>query len=242
MARKSGCPFSVADYSISIMNNVTNEKVPVKGLSSMSVDIDSETDDGKTGDAIWSENFIKSRSVSGSLEGKPIYDKTTGVRDPGQNLMHKAATNAGGCDNDQTLVIADAIGKAIKYDCVVTKESQSADEDGETISWDWEGVGEPNEIPYVQLTGVAYKDGSSSTTSATVTVGDTKSIVVAFTPENASNTRFAYSMDDESVAEVSAIDGANITIRGVATGTAKLTIKTMNNNKTAELSITVSAS
>lgn len=242
MSRKSGCPFNIRDYSVKIENKVTDEKVLVKGLSSMSVDIDSDTEDGKTGDAVWAEMFIKGRSVSGSLEGRPIYDKTTGARDAGQNLMHKAANNSGGCDNDQTLIVADAIGRAVKYDCVVTKESISADEDGENISWDWEGVGEPEEQDYVQLTGVGYKDGDSEATTATVKVGSTKSLVVAFTPENASNTRFAYSIADESKAVISAIDGANITIRGVSAGSTTLTVKTMNNNKTAELPITVSAS
>ena len=240
MARKSGCPFNIRDYSVKIENKVTDEEVLVKGLSSMSVDIDSDTDDGKTGDAVWAEMFIKGRSVSGSLEGRPICDKTTGTRDPGQSLMHKAATNAGGCDNDQTLIIADAIGKAVKYDCVITKESTSADDDGESVSWDWEGVGQPEEMEYVQVTGVSFKKGASPATTATVKVGETETVSVAFAPEKASNTRFAYSIDDESKAAVT-VDGTNIAIRGVAEGTATLTIKSMNNNKTATLAITVSA-
>lgn len=240
MARKSGCPFNIKDYSVKIENKVTDEEVLVKGMSSMKVDIDSETGDGKTGEAVWSEMFIKSRSVSGSLEGRPINDKTTGTRDPGQSLMHKAATNAGGCDNDQTLIIADAIGAVIKYDCVITKESTSADDEGETVSWDWKGVGQPEEVEYVQLTGVAFKKGDSSATTATVKVGATETITVDFTPATASNTRFSYSIADESKATVS-VDGANIAIRGVAEGSTTLTIKSMNNNKIATLAITVSA-
>lgn len=240
MARKSGCPFSIRDYSVKIENKVTDEEVLVKGLSSASVDIDSDTDDGKTGESTWAEAIIKGRSVSGSLEGRPIYDKTTGTRDPGQSLMHKAATNSGGCDNDQTLIIADAIGYAIKYDCVITKESTSVDEDGESISWDWEGVGQPEEQEYVQVTGVSYKKGASSATTLTVKVGETETVAVAFAPEKASNTRFAYSIADESKAAVT-VDGMNIAIRGIAEGSTTLTIKSMNNNKTAELAITVSA-
>ena len=236
MARKSGCPFTVRDYSIKIENKVTDEEVLVKGLSEMSVDVESETDDGKTGDAIWSEMFIKGRSVSGSISGRPIYDRTTGARDPGQNLMHKAATNAGGCDNDQTLIVADAIGRAVKYDCVITGESVSADEDGETISWDWEGVGEPEELDYVQATKVGFDQERLS-----VEVGKTKELKVQFTPENASNQRYSYSIGDESVAALNAIDGANISIRGVSAGDTTLTIKSMNNNLTATLNITVSA-
>ena len=236
MARKSGCPFTVRDYSIRIENKVTDEEVLVKGLSEMSVDVESESEDGKTGDAIWAEMFIKGRSVSGSISGRPIYDRTTGARDPGQNLMHKAATNAGGCDNDQTLIVADAIGRAVRYDCVITGESVSADEDGETISWDWEGVGEPEELDYVQATKVGFDQESLS-----VEVGKTKEVKVQFTPENASNQRYSYSIGDESVAALNAIDGANISIRGVSAGSTALTVKSMNNNLTATLSITVSA-
>ena len=237
MARKSGCPFTVRDYSIKIENKVTDEEVLVKGLSEMSVDVDSETDDGKTGDAIWSEMFIKGRSVSGSISGRPIYDRTTGARDAGQGLMHKAAMNAGGCDNDQTLIVADAIGRAVKYDCVITAESVSADEDGETISWDWEGVGEPEELDYVQATKVGFDAGES----LSVQVGKTQELKVLFTPENASNQRYSYSIGDESVAALNAIDGANISIRGVSAGSTTLTVKSMNNNLTATLNITVSA-
>lgn len=239
MSRKSGCPFTVRDYSIKIENKVTDEEVLVKGLSEMSVDVEADTDDGKTGEAVWSEMFIKGRSVSGSLSGRPIYDRTTGTRDPGQALMHKAAYNSGGCDNDQTLIVADAIGRAVKYDCVVTTESRSADEDGETISWDWEGVGQPEEIPYVQVTAVAFQDGESAATTASVSVGGTKELIVKFTPEDASNQRYSYSIADEGIATLNAIDGHNISLRGVSNGSTTLTIKTMNNNLTASLEITV---
>lgn len=240
MARKSGCPFNIKDYSVKIENKVTDEEIQVKGLSSMSVDVDSDTEDGKTADSTWAEMFITGRSVSGSLEGRPIYDKATGTRDPGQNLMHKAAYNDGGCDNDQTIIIADAVGRAVRYDCIITTESVSADEDGEEISWDWEGVGKPEELPYVQITSVGFTDGDKDATSATITVGNSKELKVSFTPENASNTRYAYSIEDESIAVMGAIDGPNISIRGVSAGSTKLTIKTMNNNKTADLAITVS--
>lgn len=240
MARKSGCPFNIKDYSVKIENKVTDEEIQVKGLSSMSVDVDSDTEDGKTADSTWAEMFITGRSVSGSLEGRPIYDKATGTRDPGQNLMHKAAYNDGGCDNDQTIIIADAVGRAVRYDCIITTESVSADEDGEEISWDWEGVGKPEELPYVQITSVGFTDEDEDATSATVTVGNSKELKVSFTPENASNTRYAYSIEDESIAVMGAIDGPNISIRGVSAGSTKLTIKTMNNNKTADLAITVS--
>ena len=239
MARKSGCPFSVRDYSIKIENKVTDEEILIKGLTDMSVDTDAETEDGKAGESMWAEKFIKSRSVSGSLSGRPIYDRATGARDPGQNLLHRAAMNDGGCDNDQTLIIADAIGHTVKYDCVVTNESRSANEDGEEISYDWEGVGKPEELEYVQVTGVSFKSDGAAATTASITAGSTKEITVTFEPEDASNQRYSYYIDDEAVCALAAIDGPNISLRGVSAGNTTLTVKTMNNAAMATLNITV---
>lgn len=241
MSRKSGCPFNIRNYQVDIKNLVTDEFVRVKGLDTMSVDVDSETDDGKAGDAFWSETYIQSRSASGSIGGRPIADRTTGTQDAGQLLMHKAAFNEGGCDNDQTLRIADAVGHAVEYDCVITKESRSSDEDGEEISWDWEGVGSPREIPYVQASGVAFKNTTTTITTLSVTAGATGEVAVEFTPTDASNQRYTYYIDNEAVATVAAVDGNDISIKGIAAGTATLSIKTMNNALTANLAITVTA-
>ena len=46
MSRKSGCPFNIRDYAVSIRNPVTEELVRVKGLDSMSVEAEAETGDG----------------------------------------------------------------------------------------------------------------------------------------------------------------------------------------------------
>lgn len=234
--RKSGCPFTVRDYSIKIENKVTEEAVAVKGLTEMSVDLGSETEDGRAGDAVWAEMFVKTRSVSGALTGRPINDRVTGLRDPGQALLHKAALSDGGCDADQTLIIADAIGRAMRYDCIVTGESRSADEDGETVSWDFEGVGAPEELDYVQATQIGFDQESLS-----VAVGQTQELKVQFTPADASNQRYSYSIADEGTATLNAIDGLNLSLRGVKQGSTQLTIRSMNNNLTAQLDITVTA-
>lgn len=133
------------------------------------------------------------------------------------------------------------IGKVVKYDCVVIKEGISADEDGEEISWDWEGVGKPEELTYVQAAKVAFKDGAVDATTITVPVGATKEITVGFTPEDASNQRYSYSFADEAIATLNAINGLNISLRGVSVGSTTLTIKSMNNNLVATLDITVGA-
>ena len=82
MSRKSGCPFNIRDYAVSIRNPVTEELVRVKGLDSMSVEAEAETGDGKAGDALWSEMFIKSRAVSGSLGGRPSRTGSPGCATP----------------------------------------------------------------------------------------------------------------------------------------------------------------
>ena len=237
MSRKSGCPFNIRDYAVSIRNPVTEELVRVKGLDSMSVEAEAETGDGKAGDALWSEMFIKSRAVSGSLGGRPIADRITGLRDPGQALMHRAAMVEGGCSNDQTIRVADAIGRAVEYDCVVVKESVEAGEDGEEIQWDWQGVGAPREIPYVQLTSVGFTEGAS----VNLTPGNDLAVNVSFVPADASNRRFSYYLADEAVAAVHSVEDGQIVLRGVSAGETTLTVRTMNNRLTATLTLRVAA-
>ena len=75
--------------------------------------------------------------------------------------------------------------------------------------------------------------------SLSVQVGQTQELKVEFTPEQASNQRYSYSIGDEAVAALNAIDGLNISIRGVSAGSTTLTVKSMNNNLTATLNISV---
>ena len=241
MSRISGCPFTVRDYSIEIKNQVTGQYTRIKGLNSMSVNTDAQTDDGSAADALWAERFIKGRNVSGSIEARPIADRVTGARDAGQAMMHRAAFSGGGCENDQTLRIADAVGRAVEYDCVVTKESRGADEDGETVTWDWEGVGAPRELAYVQTASVGFAQNGTAVTAVSAAAGADIGVDVVFTPSDASNRRYSYYMADETVARVAAIDGNHIGIRFVAPGSTVLTVKTMNNARIAELTVAVTA-
>ena len=241
MSRKGGCPFIIRDYSVSVRHPVTGDLVRVKGLDSMRVECEAETGDGRTAESLWSERFIKGRGVSGSLEGRPIADRATGERDPGQALMHRAAFSEGGCDNDQRLVIADAVGRAVAYDCVVTQEKAEADEDGETIRWDWEGVGKPEAVPYVQATAVGFAIDGSAASSAQLAANGTEEVQVTFTPANASNRRFGYCVADESVAEVASAEDQKLTLRGIAPGQTRLIVRSMNNGLTAQLTVAVTA-
>ena len=242
MSRLSGCPFNIRDYSVKIRNPVTDEYRRVKGLNGMRVELEAETEDGKTGEALWSEMFVKSREVSGTLEGRPIADRITGAMDPGQALLHRAAMAGGGCENDQTLRVADAIGRAVEYDCVVTKETAGADADGETVSWEWKGVGSPRPLAYVQASGVSFSDGDGGAlTALSLAAGATAAVKVVFAPADASNQRFSFSVADESVATVASADELALTLRGLAAGGTVLTVKTMNNGLTATLAIAVTA-
>ena len=67
----------------------------------------------------------------------------------------------------------------------------------------------------------------------------TATVLAAFTPENASNTRFAYSLADAAVAQVESVDGAEIVIRGMSPGETALTLRSMNNGLTAQLTVRV---
>ena len=239
MSRKSGCPFNIRDYAVTMKDQVTGEYVRVKGLDTMKVEVEADTEDGGTGESLWAEMFIKGRSVSGSIGGRPIADRVTGARDPGQALMHRAAFSEGGCMNDCTVRVADPVGQAVEYDCVVTGESVDVDEDGEKITWEWEGVGCPRELPYVQASGLAFRKDGAAVSSVSVAVNGTATVLAAFTPENASNTRFAYSLADAAVAQVESVDGAEIVIRGMSPGETALTLRSMNNGLTAQLTVRV---
>ena len=241
MSRKSGCPFNIRDYAVSIRNPVTDAFVRVKGLDSMSVESEAETEDGRTGDSIWSERFIKGRGVSGSFEGRPIADRATGARDPGQALLHRAAFNDGGCDNDQTVRVADAIGRAVEYDCVVTRENVDVDEDGETLGWEWEGVGKPREVPYVQAEAIGFARDGAAVEAVELAVNAEIAVQAAFTPADASNQRYSYYMSDETVATVASVEDGTITLRGVGAGETTLAIRSMNNRLVANLAVRVVA-
>lgn len=239
MSRTSGCPFNIRDYSVEAKDPVTGDFRRVKGLNTMRVELEAETGDGRSGAALWAEAFVKSRAVSGSLEGRPIVDRRTGARDPGQALMHAAAMSDGGCDNDQTLRVADAVGRAVEYDCVVTKESRGADGDGETVSWDWKGVGSPRPIAYVQASSVGFTDGEQALARLTLEAGETAEVCVAIAPADASNRRFSFSMGDEAVAAVTMAEDMKLAVRGAAPGETTLTVRTMNNGLTATLPVEV---
>ncbi len=240
--RKNGCPTNIRNWSISIQDKtqVSETFVRIKGLEEMTRSTDSDTEDGSANTDLWEEPYVTKRSGSLTLSGKPKVDAATGEVDPGQQILDDYAGN-GFCDEDVTLKIVDPYGNAIVADFIVTGSEASTDEDEDSKSWDLEQVGEAENLPYVQLSGVSLKDGSTAATSLSLNVGDAaKIITIVFTPDNASNQRFRISASNKKVASVGNITDNSFAVTPLTAGTSKIVVTTVNGAKTATLNVTVS--
>ena len=242
MARKNGCPTSVRDWIIEIMSRVSTSDNPtwirIKGLNSITVSNDADTEDGSSADSLYSEPYVTKRSGSISLEGRPIADKVTGAHDAGQAELDYYLT-VGGCDGDARLRIVDNCGHAEIWDVTVTGKENGADETSETVSWDLERVGAPESETYVQVTDVATDPAES----VSIKAGDVETVTVAFTPSNASNQKYSVASADTTKVKVENIDGLTFDLVGVAATDNPVTVqvKTMNNAKVATIAVTVTA-
>ena len=240
MARKNGCPMSVRDWVIEILSRASTKADPewlrIKGVDSITLSTDSDTEDGSAADNLWSEPYVTKRSGSLSLEGKPVVDGVTGAQDVGQAELEYYATQ-GGCDGDATLRLVDPYGRAQIIDVIVTSVEKGADETEQTVSWDCEIVGEPEEEAYVQVSGIA----TDPATSVSVVAGASETVTVSFTPAKASNQKYAVASADTSKVRVTNVDGLNFDIVGVAKTTTpvKIVVRSMNNSQTAEINVTV---
>lgn len=240
--RKNSCPTNVRNWGIFIQDKSqqTETFVRIKGMDELTRSTDSDTEDGSAATDLWQEPYVSKRSGSLSLSGRPLVDAATGEVDAGQAILDDYATS-GTCDDDATLKIVDPYGTAILLDCVVTGTETSSDEDEDTKSWDLEQVGDIETLPYVQLAGISLKDGNTSVTSLSMDVGDNaKVITIVFTPNNASNQRFRIASGNKRVAAVSNITDNTFTVTPVGAGTARIVVTTVNNARTAVLTVTVS--
>ena len=242
MARKNGCPTSVRDWIIEIMSRVSTADDPtwirIKGLNSITVSNDADTEDGSSADSLYSEPYVTKRSGSISLEGRPIADKVTGAHDPGQTELDYYLT-VGGCDGDARLRIVDNCGHAEIWDVTVTGKENGADETSETVSWDLERVGAPETEEYIQVTGVT----TNPATPVSIKAGEVETVTVAFTPTTASNQKYSVASADTTKVKVENIDGLTFDLVGVAATDDPVTVqvKTMNNAKVATIAVTVTA-
>lgn len=239
--RKNSCPTNIKNWAISIQDKsqVTETWIRIKGLEEMNRSTDSDTEDGSAATDLWEEPYVSKRNASLTLSGKPLVDASTGAVDAGQAMLDDYATS-GTCDDDVTLKIVDPYGTAIVGDFVVTGTEISTDEDEDTKSWDLEQVGDVETLPYVQMSSISLKDGSTAITTLGMQVGDTaKVITIVFNPTNASNLRFRISSGNKRVAAVSNVTEDSFVVTPVGAGTAKIVVTTVNGAKTATLTVTV---
>ena len=243
MARQSGCPTSIKDSVVEILDKASGKYIRIRGMDTMNFELSADTEEGSGGDALWKEPYVSKRGGKLSLKGKPISDPATGVRDDGQDRLIDAAVSEGGCENDQTIRIADTVGHTNELDVIVTGYKQDTEESGETISYDMELVGEPRFMPYVQVTGVTAKDKDDAELSETdaleVAVNDSEVAIVAITPEVASNKKFSASSSDKKIARIASIEDDTLHIVGVSEGDCIINIKTMNGGKTTKFKVNV---
>lgn len=238
--RKNGCPVNIKNWLVEILDPSTSEFVRIYGLNSLTASVDSETEDGSSSTDVWAEPYVSKRSASSSLEAKKVVNEITGEEDAGQALLNYYAEQAG-CDADATLRFTDAYGHSWTADYIVTSREDSVDDSGDTYSWDLEQVGEAEVLPYVHITSVTMKDGSTnvgSTLSMAVNASP-KIITVAFAPENSSNKRFKVTNTKRSIASVGNVTDSGFTITPVAVGSTAITVTSVEGEKTASVTLTV---
>lgn len=245
--RKNGCPVNVRDWLIYIQDKaqVSETWVRIYGLDSIKRDTGSSTEDGSAETDLWEEPYITKRNCKLTISGKPIVDMGTGTPDAGQEMLDSYAEN-GNCDGEATLKIVDPYGHTIVADYIVTDTSTDTDSSDNTISWDLQQVGEPEVLPYYQMSSITLKkagDGGTlvdAGTTLTLDVGDAPVVLtIDFNPSNASNKRFRVNVSGRKFVRITNITETTFTIVPIAVGSATVTITTMNGNKTDSIAVTV---
>lgn len=246
MPRTSGCPMNVRDWVIEVASRTSTSSsitwLRVKGATTVTRATTSTTEDGSAADALWTENYVAKRSGTLSIEARKISDAVTGTRDAGQAELDYYAT-LGGCDADAKIRLTDPYGHCMIIDVIVTGTNESAQETTGTVTWDMEQVGEAEIVPYVQATAVNVTGTGITGSTATVAMGATISATVAFTPTTASNKKYSVASADTSKVRIANIDGLNFDIVPVAvtTSAVDVLVKTMNNQLTKTIAVSVTS-
>ena len=230
---------SVREWVVEILSRAATKAepkwIPVKGLSAFTIALEAETEDGSSADSLWAEPYVVKRSGKLTIDGKPVADALTGTPDPGQAEMNYFAA-LGGCAGDACLRLTDPYGRAQVIDLVITDTETSGEDGGEKISWNCEIVGAPEEVPYVQLEGIAPE-----VNEITLAVNETRTIAVSFTPETASNRRYTAASENAHYVRVGAAGEGGFTLTGVMKTEAPVPvrIRSMNNGLTASVAVSV---
>lgn len=240
--RKNGCPVNIKNWIVEILDVAENEFVRIFGLNSLTASVDSETEDGSASTDMWAEPYVTKRSATSSLEAKKVVDELTGEEDKGQELLN-FYSEQGGCEADATLRFTDAYGHAWIADYIVTSREDSVDDTGDTYSWDLEQVGEAEVLPYVHITSVALKDGSTAVgeTLSMAVNASPKILTVAFTPDTSSNKRFKVTNTKRTVATVGNVTDSGFTITPVAAGSTTITVTSVEGEKSVSVTVTITA-
>lgn len=237
--RKNGCPISIRDWLIEILDKATDTYVRIYGLNEMSRKTDSDTEDGSADYDVWEEPYVSKRKGSLSLSGKEKVEASTGKRDAGQELLNDYA-NQSGCDADATIRFTSPYGHRWLADYIVTSTELDANGD---VSWELEQVGETEVEDFIAVGSVSLKSNNTAVTELSLKVGDAaKIITVVFSPETVSNKRFKVSNSAKSIATVGNITDEGFSITPVSAGSTTVKVTTVNGEKTASIAVTVTES
>ena len=94
-----------------------------------------------------------------------------------------------------------------------------------------------NDVTLTAAYATLVNEVSLDKTELALTVGDTQTLIATITPDDANNKNVSWSSDKPSVATVD----ENGTVTAVAAGTANITVKTVDGEKTAVCAVTVTA-
>jgi len=124
---------------------------------------------------------------------------------------------------------------------VTETESLTLTAGNNTIAYKWDsGDNGGVNLDFITVVGsgaVAVTGVSVSPTSASIAVGSTKTLSATVAPSNATNKTVSWSSSNTGIATVSTTG----VVTGVAAGSATITVKTTDGNKTATSTITVTA-
>lgn len=220
-------------------------KVGTKGLASTDADMATIADmesfsmkiDGKTEDwtpmttAGWTRNLMTGKGFSISLKGK------RNVGDPGNDYVAATAWKDGlDCSTKAQIVFPD--GAKVDFNCVIDVSNPGGDDSTKVapLEFDLKGDGKPT---YTPATGnVAVTGVSLNKTTDSIIVGANDTLIATVVPANATNTQVTWSSSNPGVATVS----SSGKVVGVAAGTSTITATTVDGEKTATCTVTVTAS
>jgi Bacterial surface proteins containing Ig-like domains len=235
------CPIPAKDWWFEILDPFRPDLtvdlwIPINGITSFDFTGDMSTADASDFSADgWTRATVTQRGRALSLETNYNADKVTGERDRGQFLLewHSKQT---GCDADATIRMFDPTGRGkVFFGLVNTSSTGGGVTDKTSVGYEITVNGKPDELPYIQVVDITLDE-----TSITLDPGDTATITATVLPVTASNQTVTWISSNEAVAIVDET-GLVVTVMGAGEGTCTIIARTANNNKQAELSVTVTS-